>query len=205
MKVLMKFLKRNGVVLGILVFVCAAVYLNWSFGNRLEEQTSAASVSDAADQTVAGGNGADASGLYFTPAATLNGEKNAEEQPQPPVTDIAEYFAAVRLSRSQARDEATQTLQVACAASDASQEFVMSAATQIIDIAQWTMQEADLENLIRARGFEDCVVYMTEKGISVTVPAPVDGLSDASVAKITDVILTETDYAPDQLRIVEVR
>ena len=202
----MKILKKNAVVLAVMVFVCAAVYLNWSFGKKQENDKNTGNVDNGNDtattQVIAVSQKADpnAAGLFFTEDTDVLSEASKLV-----TTDYSDYFASVRLARSQARDEATETLQVACATTEASEEFINTAATQILDIAQWTMQEADIENLIMARGFEDCVVYMTENGVSVTVPAPMDGLSDAAVAKITDVILSETGYTADMLRIVEIK
>lgn len=202
----MKILKRNAVVLSVLLFVCVAVYLNWSFGRKDNTEEPAPDTNEPTENTAAqvisvnqSGN-VGASGLFFT--ADSDSTTGVSDLIQ---TDYTDYFAAVRLSRSQARDEATQTLQVACSTSEASPEFIETATMQIMDIAQWTMQEADLENLIKARGFEDCVVYMTENRVSVTVPAPTEGLSDASVAKITDVILSETAYDAQQINIIEIK
>lgn len=203
----MKIVKRNAIVLGVLFFVCCAVYLNWSFGQKGKTDDSQSATEDKAAETAAqviAVNQADAgseAGLYFagdSAAQTVDAGGLVQ-------TDYSDYFAAVRLSRSQARDEATETLQMACSTTEASEEFIETATMQIMDIASWTMMEADLENLIMAKGFEDCVVYMTENGVSVTVPAPTEGLSDASVARITDVILTQTDYMADQIKIVQIK
>ena len=46
---------------------------------------------------------------------------------------------------------------------------------------------------------------MSGDGITVAVPAPADGLSEASVARITDTITSETEYTPSQIKIIEVR
>lgn len=71
-------------------------------------------------------------------------------------------------------------------------------------IAEWMTKEAELENLITAKGFTDCVVYLSESGASVTVAAE-EGLSNAAVAKITDIIVTETDFTADQLKVIEIK
>ncbi len=198
----MKIVKKNAIILGVLFFVCVAVYLNWSFGQKDSGQQEDTADTGSAAQVIAVSqtDSEEQAGLYFAPQTTQTLETDVEIS-----SDYTEYFAAVRLARSQARDEATQTLQVACSTSEASDEFIETATLQIMDIAQWTMQEADIENLIMARGFEDCVVYMTADRISVTVPAPTEGLSDAAVAKITDVILEQTDYDAQQIRIVEIK
>ena len=72
-------------------------------------------------------------------------------------------------------------------------------------MATRSLQETQIENLLLAKDFDDCVVYISGDGVTVAVPAPTEGLSAAAVARITDVITGETDYAASQLRIIEVR
>ena len=59
--------------------------------------------------------------------------------------------------------------------------------------------------MIVAKGFDDCVVFMTDDGITVTVAEPEGGLDSAGVAKIKDIITTETEYAADDLKIMEIK
>ena len=63
----------------------------------------------------------------------------------------------------------------------------------------------ELENKLIAKDFSDCVVYMSDDKITVAVPAPAEGLSEAAVARITDTITGETDFTASQLKIIEVR
>ncbi|NLT14100.1 MAG: SpoIIIAH-like family protein, partial [Clostridiales bacterium] len=62
-----------------------------------------------------------------------------------------------------------------------------------------------IEDLIKAKGFADCVVYISDDGVNITVPAPQEGLAASSVAKITDVVVSQTDYKAVDLRINEVK
>ncbi len=75
----------------------------------------------------------------------------------------------------------------------------------IAAMATWGMQETQIENLLLAREFSDCVVYLSEEGVTVAVPAPAEGLSEASVARITDTVTTETGLSASAIRIIEVR
>ena len=54
-----------------------------------------------------------------------------------------------------------------------------------------------------AKGYADCVAFMGENSISVVVSAAEDGLQTEDVAKITDIVLSETKYTADQLTIME--
>ena len=75
----------------------------------------------------------------------------------------------------------------------------------IAAMAQWSMMETQIENLLIARDFADCVAYMTDDGVTVAVPAPAEGLSEADVARITETITAETDYDASQLRVIEIK
>ena len=90
-------------------------------------------------------------------------------------------------------------------AEDASQETIDSAMRAISAMASDSMTETQIENLLLAKDFSECVVYITDEGITVAVPAPADGLSTAQVATITDVIVSETDYTAPQIKVIEVK
>ena len=72
-------------------------------------------------------------------------------------------------------------------------------------MAAWTMQEAQLENIILSRDFEDCIVFISNDTVTVAVPAPEEGLSDAEIARLTETITSETDYTASQIRVIEVK
>ena len=61
-----------------------------------------------------------------------------------------------------------------------------------------------MESLIIAKGYADCVAYMSETGISVAVAAPEGGLQPADVAVIADIVITQTGFDMEQIRVVEV-
>ncbi|MGM9521652.1 MAG: SpoIIIAH-like family protein [Oscillospiraceae bacterium] len=206
----MKVFKRNAVIITVLLFVCAAVYLNWSYNKKAEE---AAGTENAAENDIEASTDTDAQTKAETLSDTAAGDEaglfytgNVAESTGTSAlsAELKEYFAEVRLERQQARDEASATLQTVAEAEGASQETIDEALSQMTQIAQWTVKEAEIENLIRAKGFLDCVVYLSEDGASVTVAAE-DGLSNVSVAKITDVILSETDFTADQLTVTEIK
>ena len=75
---------------------------------------------------------------------------------------------------------------------------------QLEKIVQTALMEAQIESLIIAKGYVDCVAYMSEEGISVAVAAPEGGLKQADVAVITDIIMTQSDYDLTSIHVVEV-
>jgi len=176
----MKNRKRNLTMLAVLMFVCAAVALNWSYNNRWGSPDSEmVAIEDEAMLDAA---------MENSPSQISSG-----------------YFAEARLTRQVSRDEALELLQTAASAETASQETIDSAMNAISAMATCSMQESQIENLLIAKGFEECVVYIGNDTVTVAVPAPSEGLSSEAVARITDVICTETEYVAEQLSIIEVK
>ena len=161
------------------LFVAAAVLLNWSYNNRWGKADS--KMVAVEDAEIAEAN------------ATVQDRINSG------------YFAEARLTRQVSRDEALQLLQSAASADAASQETIDSAMNAIAAMATCSMQETQIENLLLAKDFSECVVYIGNGAVTVAVPAPIDGLSEEEVARITDIICAETEYDATQLNIIEVK
>lgn len=178
----MKNRKRNITMLAVLVFVCAAVALNWTYNNRWG--TPDAEMVLAEDEAMMAADAKFTDNMLVTPS---------------------EYFAQARLTRQVSRDEALELLQTAATAEVASKETIDSAMNAISAMAASSMQEAQIENLLLAKEFEECVVYIGNDCVTVAVPAPVSGLTDEEVARITDIVCSETRYEASQLNIIEVK
>ena len=183
--------KRNLTVLTVVLFVAAAVYFNWSYN----QQFGAAD----ADMVMAEDDAMEKAGVKPEQASEKDAESNEPEEP------VSDYFAQARLTRQQSRDEALNLLEDASSADGASQETIDSAMTAISAMASDSMTETRIENLLLAKGYADCVAYITGDSISVAVPSPADGLTEAQVAAITDVITSDTEFAAAQLKVVEVK
>ena len=119
-----------------------------------------------------------------------------------PNDTLSDYFAAVRLSRQEARDNAVGLLQEAMAYGDT--EEAAQSGVQLEQLIQTGLCEAQIESLVIAKGYVDCVAYMSDDGISVAVAAPEGGLQQTDVAIIADIVMTQTDYSIGQIRVVEV-
>ncbi|MBE6948885.1 MAG: SpoIIIAH-like family protein [Ruminococcaceae bacterium] len=207
----MKVFKRNAVIITVLIFVCVAVYLNWSYAqNELAaeagktsaqeettENTNENSTENTTENSGEDTNGAEESGLFYV--EDESGVETVES------TQVSEYFDQVRLTREQARDSAEATLLTVTETEGAAQTTVDEAMQTMVNIAKWTEAEAQLESLVVAKGFQDCVAYMTEDGITVTVACDAEALSDSAVAQIKDIVLSETEYTADQLKIIEIK
>lgn len=178
----MKNRKRNLTMMAVVLFVCAAVGLNWSYNKRWGTP--------------------DAEMVAVEDEMMLRANANTEPKVE---TSASEYFAEARLTRQVSRDEALQLLQTAATAETASQETIDSAMNAISAMATCSMKESQIENLLIAKDFADCVVYIGNDSVTVAVPAPMEGLTEDAVARITDIICNETEYTASQLSIIEVK
>ena len=191
--------KRNAVVGAMVVLVCAAVGLNWKYSAPQTQETGltggtgAAGVSglvvrDAAEPKILG------------EAALVNGEGLATDEDAVYAGD--DYFASARLTRQQARDSAITLLQEAADQKDADQAAANEASEGIQVLASYTLKEAQIENLVTAKGYQDCVAFMGDGSVSVVVSNGQGELSGEDVAKITDIAMAETGFPASGVKIL---
>jgi len=201
--------KRNAVVATVLLFVCAAVYLNWRYaGNVAADANSAAPASQSQQSQDSSGTGDEDGGTtkVLGDAALVGGVPTVLDDAMTAVDDsvtTSSYFDTARLSRQQSRDNALSLLREASAQENVDQSVLDDANQTIQTLAGYTMLEGQVENLVIAKGYADCVAFMGENSVSVVVSAAEDGLQTEDVAKIMDIVLSETDYTADQIKIME--
>lgn len=190
----MKIWKRNLVIAGALLVVCAGVYVNWLQGQ------SAVELSETLDADVVLGEDTMVMG---TAEAAEAASRSASLEELETVSTTAESFAELRLTRQSARDSAINLLQETISYGEDTERS--EASGQLNGIVSDALTEAQIESLVGAKGYADCVAYLAEDVISVAVPAPEDGLSAADVAVISDIVTTQTGCTLDQVRIIEVK
>ena len=94
-------------------------------------------------------------------------------------------------------------MQEAAAEENADQSVLDEAVASMQVMAANTLAEAQIENLVTAKGYKDCVAFMSDESISVVVSAGEGGLTETDVARITDIVITETGYSADGIKIME--
>lgn len=181
----MKIWKKNLVAAAVLVTVCAGIYMNWLYS----EDQAVMDLTDALDTEK----------ILSSDMLVMADDSLVAEEPMDTVSD---YFAAVRLSRQEARDKAVTLIQEAMSYDQSSEAAPVSG--QLEQIVSTALTEAQIESLVIAKGYTDCVAYISEQGISVAVAVPEGGLEEADVAVIADIVMTQTDFTMDAIRVVPV-
>lgn len=121
---------------------------------------------------------------------TLNQDANAQD-----------YFAQTVLSRQQARDEALEILQSVATSDTALQETVESALEDISQIAKDIEDESNIETLIEAKGFEDCIAVISSGKATIIVKT--DTLLASEIAQINEIVYEQSGILPTGLTIIE--
>lgn len=174
--------KKNLIAAAVLVVVCAGIYMNWMYTNN-ETVDNLTDVLDS-EKVMA------EDGLLLEVGGVSN-------------DTVSDYFAAVRLSRQQARDSAVELLQEAMAYGEGAD--VQVSGEKLEEIVQTALCEAQIESLVIAKGYADCVAYMSDNGISVAVASPENGMEQTDVAVIADIVITQAGLDYEDIRVVEVQ
>ena len=165
--------KKRAVVVSVLLLVCAAVYLNWRYTGGV------------ADTSKVLGQSTLVSGTQEGEDAQQTGTDGAETPAE------NDYFATARLRLKEAEVD------------ENAEQTVLNEASETLQVlAAYTVAESQIESLVTAKGYADCVAFMGEDSISVVVSAP-EGLQAADVARIKDIVIQETDYTAPQIKIME--
>ncbi|MBQ7387573.1 MAG: SpoIIIAH-like family protein [Clostridia bacterium] len=145
---------------------------------------------------------------FYDPASSLGyGENNMDDN----YSDSAEtggdasnestnYFTATALDRQQARDEAIDVLKLVTENEEASEAAKAEASAKISQIAVDIQNEANIETLVKAKGFEECVAIISEDAVSVIVSA--DELLANQTAQILTIVYETTGISPEKVSII---
>lgn len=180
----MKTWKRNAVIAGMLVLICAGIYLNWLYGGSTPELTQAL----------------DADKVLGEATLVLNDTQMPQAEPVSRRNSTDESFAQMRLSRQTARDDAILLLQETI--SYAEGEDTSETSRKLEGIIADALAESEIESLVIAKGYQDCVAYISDDGISLAVAAPAEGLKESDVSLLADIVMGQTEYSLSDIRVI---
>jgi len=124
---------------------------------------------------------------------TTGGESDGSEEEN-------NYFTSTILTRKQSRDEAIDVLKLVTENEDATESAKAEAAEKISKIAVDIQNEANIESLVKAKGFEECVAVIAEDSVSVIVKA--ESLQANQAAQILAIVYETTGISPENISII---
>ena len=101
------------------------------------------------------------------------------------------------------RDTAVQTLQSIIGGGDITEDEMVMNALDAVEVSKLIESEGNIESLIKAQGFADCVAYLDGETAKVVIKT--EGLDKAQAASIKEIILDETEVPAENIRIFEVK
>lgn len=197
-------IKKNGAVISVIVLLlCVAVYLNWSYTRQSEETAASGEEEPAADAGMVSDQSRFDEGQWVIQLAEESGEEAAAEPEDIRLQELGAYFDATRLERQTSRDQELSLLKETLEQTDVAEDTRASTEAQIAAIAANSVMESRIESLVTAKGFLECVALIGDGGVSVVVLPRTPGLQASDVAKIKDIVIQETNVTADMIRIIE--
>ena len=191
--------KRQVLLAALVLALGAAVYLNWQFSDN----------SDLIATNVVNSTKELGEAKYVNNSVQPQDDNkydndNKEETEEKKVSGEAnEFFAQAKLNRQSARDEATEMVKSILNDIKSSEEAKAEAIKQAADIAKNIQQEANIESLIRAKGFEDCLAFIQNGECSVVVNA--GSLNETTAITVKDIVSGQAGIGFDKIKITEAK
>lgn len=199
-----KKINQKMTLLTLVVALGVAVYLNWEYAKSTDLV-----MGDTVQANAAASTGIITDELAVETAASTQetADKNYGEAQLVSVGDPtgSDFFEQARLSRTKTRDEALDTLQKSLKNSALTQEEKDALTQELTATIESITKESDLESRIKAKGFVDCVAFIDGDKVNITVMTTSDGLTQAEVAQIRDIVLSECSVSAQNITVVEIK
>lgn len=180
--------KKQALILTLVAALGVAVYLNYYFS----------------DHGLSVGKGDTASGGNLGEAIFVNDSSDTTETDSSAlaVGTKVSYFDQARKNREQAREEAVDIIKDIAADLQSDSSAAQKVLDQTTALAKAVERESNIEGLIKAKGFEDCVVYIADGNCSVVVKA--DNLTQAQTLQISEIVSAQSDIVAQNINIMAV-
>lgn len=190
--------KKHLVLAGLLIALGAAVYLNWQFAPT-----------DTVIDTAGEEQAYTEDGYVMVSTQPLSGSDapadteltDGEEAVEAAL--IKSSFDKTREERNETREDALETLRDIIDDASLSDSQKAEAVSTAAKIAQNMETEAAIEMLIKAKGYKDCVVVISDSQVNVVLPASDGGLKSSDTAIIRDIVVGQMNISPSSIKIIE--
>lgn len=200
---------RRATAVTLAAALVIAVYLNWQYARSdvpTELPDNAAMVAaEAEDVPVQAQTVLDE--LPTEAEAVSSANKNyGEAQLVSVASDSgAKFFEQARLKRQKAHDEAMDSIKKTMKFSSLSAEEKKEYTAQMTANLENLNAENEIETLIKAKGFADCLCFLQSGRADLTVMTSGEPLTTAQVAQIRDVVLNKSTVTAQNITVVEVK
>jgi hypothetical protein len=145
--------------------------------------------------------GADDKGFDYSQGTGLKPDSTDSTPTSTDANNSDNYFSTVQLSRQRNRDEALEVLQSVVDNDAATETAKNEALAEINNLARVMEAEANIETLIVAKGFAECVAVISGESASVVVKS--EGLQAAQISQINEIVYEQAGIMPTNIKIIE--
>ena len=146
-------------------------------------------------------NRAEDEGFDYSQGAGMQDVGSESDNKEEADDSVDTYFSSVELDRKRTRDEALEVLQGVVDNASASEEAKNEALAEISVIAKTMETESNIETLIEAKGFEECVAVIKDDTASIVVKS--DGLQAAQISQINEIVYEQAGISPVNVKIIQ--
>lgn len=199
---------RRATAITLAAALVVAVYLNWQYARTgVSLQEDAVTVSAAAETQAEPAAEVVTDGLMTEAEAISSAGKNYGEAQLVSVANDsgAKFFEEARLKRQKAHDAALDTIQKTLKSSSLSAEEKKTYAQELTGNLEDLHAENEIETLVKAKGFADCLCFLQSGRADLTVMTAGDALTAAQVAQIRDIVLSKSSVTAQNITVVEVK
>ena len=172
--------KRNFIIAGAVLLIASAIVVNFAVFNSSDKD----------------------GGYDYDQSAGMQG--NVDNSTSSTTQDSKEtdsYFSSVQISRQRTRDEAIEVLQSVVDNQSSTETAKNEALAEINKLATVMEIESNIETLIIAKGFEECVAVISGENASVVVKS--DGLIPSQISQINEIVYQQAGIMPVNITIIE--
>lgn len=118
-------------------------------------------------------------------------------------TSEEDYFETAKKEREEARLEATELIEETLKKENLTEADKQNALNSTKELAARIENEANIETLLKAKGFKKAVVVISEKNVNIIVKS--DGLTTAQTLQIQDIVTSETKIPLNNIKIITIK
>lgn len=177
-KISKETMRKNTLVACCVLLIAVAVWLNFTFSDAPAE-----------DIVTGGETDVETQGKILGESAFVGTESDAD------------YFSVAVVNRQRVRDEAIDMLREVVDSVETNSAIRENAFNEMTRMAGETNSEINIENLVTAKGFEDCVAVISGDTANVIVKS--EGLTPEQIAQIQEIVYTQSGTLIENIKIIE--
>lgn len=199
----MKIGKKQLILTGLVLTLGAAVYLNWQFSGNTDllsgsdavsvskELGEAEFVNTSSDKKAGESTAQKSTELSSSKEGTASASKSSDE-----------YFSQAKVNRQQTQDDIAEMTKKILESSEESDAAKAEAVAKAAELATVMEQQTNVESLIKAKGFEECMVFIQNGECSIVVMDSDLTADDALIIK--DIATGQTGITVDKIKVTAV-